>query len=395
MENTATNPQVNDASTLLIKYADNGAIILEKLRDAITSPSKTKRLRTWGIEAAAKMIDRSGPTLKRLESEHPDLIPLRDDAGRRAYSLELINRYRRYAGSLYQRPSGTRAIVCAVTNFKGGAGKTTTAVHLAQKCALTGLRVLAIDLDPQATMTLMFGVIPDLDLEAEDTIASVLVQNPADLPSVIRKTYFTGVDLVPANLCLQDAELQLANVDENNQTALGLHAVERLRAAISAVEDQYDVVVLDCGPNMGTFTLNAVYAATGLLVPIPPAMPDFGSARQFFQSMGQLLARPSFMKSLDFLKVLITRHTGTSEAADVEALIRVNFKESVMHAVTVETVEIERASNDFGGVYESERSRGSKEAFARAITSLDSANEELLEVFRATWARQSLSSVGR
>lgn len=66
-----------------------------------------------------------------------------------------------------------------------------------------------------------------------------------------------------------------------------------------------------------------------------------------------------------------------------------------MHAVTVETVEIERASNDFGGVYESERSRGSKEAFARAITSLDSANEELLEVFRATWARQSLSSVGR
>jgi len=381
---------VQNSAALLQMFARRGAESLQALRSEITNPHEVKTLRMWGIQEAARMVDRSPPTLKKAELEFPELQPARDVAGRRAYDLALINKYRDKLGSRYRRPDGSRPIVCAVTNFKGGAGKSTTAVHLAQRAALDGLRVLAIDLDPQATFTLHFGIIPDLDLDPSDTISHALVVNPADLSEKIVSTYFPGLDLAPANLGLQDAELQLANRDENNESVLGLGPIDRLRAALDSVQGQYDVVLLDCGPNLGVLTLNAINAATGLLIPIPPQMPDFGSARQFFESMSQLLRNPRFARPLDFVKVLISRHTGTTEASKVEALMRINFGEAVMQQVALESVEVERASNAFAGIYES-AARGT-EAYERAYRSIDGAMSELIATFRSTWEAQALAS---
>ena len=250
--------------------------------------------------------------------------------------------------------------------------------------------MLAIDLDPQASFTLLFGLIPDLDVAPEQTISDVLVSNPTMLSQVIQPTYFTGVDLVPANLALQDCELLLGNPEVNSARSSGLTAIQRLDEAIRSVEDAYDVIVIDCGPNLGILTLNAVHAASGLLIPMPPAMADFGSAVMFFQTMATLLANPRFAKPLDFLNILITRHTGSVEAKDTEAMIRLAFKPFVLEQVMVQTVEIERAGNDFGTVYDIEQPRGSGEAYARALKSLDEANGGVLQVFRRVWAEQTI-----
>lgn len=389
-DSSLTNP-----GEVFERCAENGSNFLERLRAQITAPEQRKRMRRWGIQEAARLIGRSPQSIRQLEATGEAWLAQlgdvdKDASGRRSYTLERINRYREHFGTRSRRPPGSSAIRCAVTNFKGGAGKTTTAVHLAQKCALEGLRVLAIDLDPQASFTLLFGMIPDLDVERDQTIGDVLVSNPAMLGEVIQPTYFTGVDLVPANLALQDCEMLLGNPNANEARAIGLSPVERLNEAIRSVEDQYDVIIIDCGPNLGILTLNAVYAASGLLIPMPPAMADFGSAVMFFQTMSILLSNPRFSKTLDFLNILITRHTGSVEAKQTEAMIRLAFSPYVLDSVMVQTVEIERAGNDFGTVYDIEQPRGSAEAYLRAYRSLEEANDGVLQVFRQVWAEQAI-----
>jgi chromosome partitioning protein len=379
------------------RFSDEGERLLGRVRDRVTAPERVKRLRTWGIQEAAEMLGRTPQNLRKMEAPDGKIgqrlgeAP-RDERGRRYYTLERINQYRDLLESRYRRPLGSRSIRCAVVNFKGGAGKTTSCVHLAQKCALEGLSTLAVDLDPQATLTLLFGLIPDLDVEREQTITEVLISNPQMLQEVIRPTYFQGIDLVPANLALQDAELALANPQINQQAQLGLHSIQRLDEALRTVEQNYDVILFDCGPNLGLLTLNAVYAATGMVVPMQPAMADFGSAVLFWQTMATLMESPRFAKPLGFLKVLITRHMGSAEAKQTEAMIRLAFGTHVMESVMVQTVEIERAGNDFGTVYEIHQPRGSAEAYRRAVAALEAVNGELVDVFKGVWQNQAVQT---
>jgi chromosome partitioning protein len=246
---------------------------------------------------------------------------------------------------------------------------------------------LVLDLDPQATLTLFFGLMPDLDVAPEETITDTLIFNPQALRDVVLQTYFTGIDLVPANLALQDAEIALANPQTNNDKQLG-SPVARLASALDMVEDDYDVIVFDCGPNLGLLTLNAAYAASGLIIPMQPAMADFGSSVLFCQTMATLLGDRRFDKPLEFLKVLITRHTGTAEAKNTEAMIRLAFGQDVLDNIMVQTVEIERAANDFGSVYEIQQPRGSAEAYGRAVSALHAVNGEIIEMFKRVWERQ-------
>lgn len=381
-------------------FSAAGTGFLERIRNEVTHPARGKRLRQWGINDAAKLIGRSTQRIREAEAHDPRftataLGPIPKDAyGNRSYSLERINAYRELFGTRPTRPSGSKTIRCPVVNFKGGAGKTTTAVHLAQRCALDGYRVLMIDLDPQASTTLFFGLIADVDVSAEQTVVDALVQNPGELRTCIQPTYFPGIHLIASNLYLQDAELQLSNPELSRASSLGLGAIERLDVAIQSVEDDYDIVIIDCGPNLGILSLNAVRAATGLLIPIQPAMADFGSVVLFFETMATLFSESRFKSSLEFLKVCITRHTGTVEAKNTEAMIRVAFQQYVLDPVMVQTVEVERCFNDFGTVYESERLRGSRDAYNRAIAALDAINGAMVQTFREVWQRQAAANAG-
>lgn len=340
------------------------------------------------------LIGRSAPWIRDAEANDPRFSgpPLnaveRDVSGHRTYSLARINAYRDLIGTRRRKPDGARTIRCAVSNFKGGAGKTTTAVHLAQKCALEGYRVLMIDLDPQATTTLLFGLTADLEIRPEQTIGDCLVENPGEVSSVIMRSYFTGIDLIPANLGLQDAEMLLANPSANLERDIGLNSIERLKAALDSVEDDYDIVVMDCGPNLGMLTLNAIHAASGLLIPMQAMMPDFGSAILYLESMAALMANPRFGHPLEFLRVVITRHTGSAEARKAEAMIRHSFDPYVLTPYTLQTVEVERASNDVGSIYDIQKTRGSPEAYRRALSSFDDVNNAMIEVFEGVWAAQ-------
>jgi chromosome partitioning protein len=379
---------IEDPSSVMSLFQNAGNEMLVRIRDIVTNPYKKKTPRTWGIVDAAKMIGVSTPTLRKIESEDNILGSIhRNESNRRTYTLERINQCRDLFKTRYKRGKNSKPIHIAITNFKGGCAKTTSVAHLAQKCALEGLRVLMIDLDPQGSASFVCGgLIPDLELEYEDTICNALMEDPEDIKNVIRKTHFDGLDIIPANLALQDAELGLPNSEINNVSTLG-SAAYRLKNCLSLISHNYDVIIFDCGPNLGILTINAITAANSIMIPIPPNMFDYAS---FVMLTGTLktLFESLKIKHFDFFRILLSKHSGSSEAVNVENMLRKQFGGYVLSNHMCETIEIARATNDLSTVYEITKPRGSRDAFRRAIDHLDGVNNEMINHFKTIWASQ-------
>ena len=234
------------------KFYKAGNEMLLRVRNYVTSPEKRKKSRTWGAIEAAKMVGVSAPTFRKLLDADPNIPGIVNDQaenGRitKKYTLATINSLRDKANTRYKRPAGSKALTIAVSNLKGGVGKTQTAVDLGKKIAMEGLRTLLLDFDAQGSATLLSsGLIPDLELRYEDTITNILISNPSGIKNVILNTHFDGFDIIPANLAIQDCDLMLPNEKENNHDRLG-SPFTRLLEALKVVKNQYDVILIDCG----------------------------------------------------------------------------------------------------------------------------------------------------
>ena len=148
------------------------------------------------------------------------------------------------------------ARVIAMVNQKGGVGKTTSTINLAAALAEYGRRVLLVDFDPQGALSAGLGVNPhELDL----TVYNVLMDRKVDIRDAIHHTGVENVDLLPANIDLSAAEVQLVNEVAREQV---------LDRALKKVEDDYDVVLIDCQPSLGLLTVNALTAAHGVIIPL-------------------------------------------------------------------------------------------------------------------------------
>ena len=148
------------------------------------------------------------------------------------------------------------ARVIAMVNQKGGVGKTTSTINLAAALAEYGRRVLLVDFDPQGALSAGLGANPhELDL----TVYNVLMDRKVDIRDAIQQTGVDGVDLLPANIDLSAAEVQLVNEVAREQV---------LDRALKSIEDDYDVVLIDCQPSLGLLTVNALTAAHGVIIPL-------------------------------------------------------------------------------------------------------------------------------
>jgi chromosome partitioning protein len=147
--------------------------------------------------------------------------------------------------------------VIAIANQKGGVGKTTTAINLGGALAQLGKRVLCLDLDPQANLTVGLGI----DLNTVDkNIANVLVEPDVSLDSIIRPTKTKNVDVAPATLELSAAEVELFN-------AIGREMALRDNLT-PEIAQRYEYIIIDCPPTLGLLTLNALVAANGVIIPV-------------------------------------------------------------------------------------------------------------------------------
>ena len=380
---------------LMDKFYQAGNKMLLTLRNIVTRPGDRKKPRTWGTVEAAKMVGISAPTFRKLlESNTIDgvVIETTDNGTKiKKYSLTAINMLREKAGTRYQRPINSKPLIVAISNLKGGVGKTETAVDLGKKFAMEGLRALLLDFDAQGTATLISsGLIPDLELKYEDTITNVLISDPSSIQNVILKTHFDGFDIIPANLAIQDCDLILPNEKENNHEQLGSPFI-RLTEALKTIKNQYDVILIDCGPNLGILTLNAIIACDGLIIPIPPSMSDYSSFNMFTATLRNIFRELS-TKKLNYFRILISKHNSSNEALQMENMMREQFGRYILANHMCETVEVPKAANEIGTIYDVSKPRGSREAYRRALQHLDDVNMEIINNFKHIWEIQSNSA---
>jgi chromosome partitioning protein len=189
----------------------------------------------------------------------------------------------------------------ALVNVKGGVGKTTTAVNLAAAFARSGLKVLAVDLDPQGSATTSFGVTRE---EASPSLADVLL-GQAEASEAIRETRIEGISLLPASLRLAGADLALARKHEPDKL---------LKRALSPVRRRYDVIVLDCPPGLSILTTNALVAADAYIVPLLPHHLDMEALGGFLEALSGLKERIGKLPEL--LGILLTQVDHRTQVTD-------------------------------------------------------------------------------
>jgi chromosome partitioning protein len=384
----------DNPADLMDKFYQAGNKTLLLLRNYTTSPQTKKAPRAWGSVHASKMVKVSHPTFMKLIKDNKDKMPgiIHPDISKKKkshakYTLEAINYLRDKAKTRYCRPEGSLPFIIAVSNLKGGVGKTATAVDLGKKIAIEGLRSLLIDFDAQGTATLLSsGLIPDLEIDYESTITNTLIKYPKDIHKIIVKTHFDGFDIIPANLAIQDCDLILPNNKENNRNLLG-SPFYRLKSVLEKIQDNYDVILIDCGPNLGILTLNAVIACNGIIIPIPPSMSDYSSFITYTATLRNLFKEMED-KKLDYLRIILSKHNGNNEACQMENMMREQFGGYILSRHMCETVEVSKAANEIGTIYDISKPRGSREAYRRATQHLDEVNMEIINNFKAIWRNQ-------
>lgn len=376
---------------------------LQAISEALFPPTASKTLRRFTSGEAAKLIGVSDSTLRKMtlagEGPQPDV----SSNGRRLYSLRQLNELRALLAAsargreahdfLPRRRENEHLQVIAVTNFKGGSGKTTTSVHLAQYLALQGYRVLALDLDPQASMSAMLGVMPETDVRSNETLYAAIRYDEERRPlsEVVRKTYFDGLDLIPGNLELMEFEhttpRALMRGSRDGESVFFM----RVAKALEDVAEHYDVVVLDCPPQLGYLTLSGLCAATSMIVTVHPQMLDVASMSQFLLMTHDLLSvvrEAGGELNYDFIRYLLTRYEPQdAPQTKVAALLRNLFDDHVMINAMVKSAAVSDAGLTKQTLYEIGRENLTRSTYDRAMEALDAVNGEVETLIRQAWGR--------
>lgn len=400
----AHEPQTSvDADETIGAHAELLSSQLQALSEAIFPPTAKKSLRRFTSGEAARLMRISDSTLRKMSLAGEGPQPETTSNGRRLYTLGQINEIRHMLASgtrgreavdfVPHRRGPEHLQVLAVTNFKGGSGKTTTSAHLAQYLALQGYRVLAIDLDPQASLSALLGVMPETDVAANETLYAAIRYDEArrSLRDVVRKTYFDGLDLVPGNLELMEFEHTTPRALMNAaKTGDGIFFA-RVASALEEVADDYDVVVLDCPPQLGFLTLGGLCAATAMVITVHPQMLDVASMSQFLLMTRDLLGvvrDAGGRLQYDFIRYLLTRYEPQDgPQTKVSALLRNLFGDHVLTNPMVKSAAVSDAGLTKQTLYEIGRENLTRSTYDRAMEALDSVNSEIEQLMKTAWGR--------
>lgn len=408
------------------------------IRRQTFSPEHQKTLRrfsSWEVSELIFGINQS--TFRGRLAADPSLPggEVEPDGRQRWFSLEEINELRRRVkisrkSLMPPRPADKRAVRVAVANFKGGAGKSTVALHLAHAAALDGYRVLLVDFDPQATLSHSMGL---SDVAEEYTVWGIMARDliretdrmnagasgaasGAALPQrkipdsirqmgldglrhgdFIKPTAWSTIDIVPS--CANAAFVEFASAQYRHLNPEWSFFASVSRYLDGLGDDDYDLVLFDCPPAIGYQSMNAVFAADMLYIPSGPGYWEYDSTTSFIGQLAEALedlsvgfdgtfpaGKIGLPKAFLDIRFLMTRYEPGNELhrAMLEAFRKV-FGDHVLENPVEMTRAVEQSGRFLSSVYEIDYREMTRETWRRARASFDRAYLEFRGCLQAVW----------
>lgn len=374
----------------LIATSNRVAAVIESVRSTMLAPDARKTPATFTTNQVATIcgLQKAQMDYRLKKGELP--VGQTENNRRRKFSLEETRIWARTERSKMMRPKDAEAITIAVANFKGGVTKTTTAVTLAQGLSLRGHNVLVIDTDPQGSMTTLFGLLPDVDVTDEQTILGLCYGTELSIDYAIIPTYWSGIDIVPANLALYSAEFALPSRQKSEGS---FEFWNVLNHGIDTARTKYDVIILDTSPSLSYLTINALLASDGLIMPLPPSTLDFTSSGQFWNLFNDLTANlvtnRGKTKAFDFVDVLLARVDSNDTSSNVvREWITAGYANMVLPVEIPKTALTASASAEFGTVYDTDPATISARTYRRAFDAYERVVELVEGQIQTAWKRQ-------
>ncbi len=242
--------------------------------------------------------------------------------------------------------------VIAITNQKGGVGKTTTSVNLSAALAYMGKKVLLIDIDPQANATQGIGIDRSL---LELSVYNAITQS-VPLNRIILPTDVEGLDIVPANIDLAGVDIELSQVKSGRE--------QRLKKALDIEKDKYDYVIIDCPPALGLLNTNALTASDTVLIPVQCEYYALEGLTQLLNTI--LLTQKVFNEDLTIEGVLLTMlDSRTNLGTEVSQEVRKYFKEKVYDTVIPRNIKLSEAPSEGLNIFDYDKTSEGAKAYAR------------------------------
>lgn len=365
--------------------------VLSRIRREAMTNHGQKEGPTFTLARAAELVHRSPDSIRTFEKD--GRLPKRppDKQRHAAYTLKDLNHMREVFETKPWRAPGDEPAIISVANFKGGVGKSTIAQHLSQYFAMKGYRVLVIDCDSQASTTLMFGYIPDIDLTEQDTLYAYFHEPDLGVEYLIRKTHFDGLDLIPANLKLYNLEYEIA---AHLARSRSFDIIDSLSDAIELVKDNYDIIILDPPPALGMVSMAALQAANSMVIPIPPSLMDFAStasfldmARSTMEALEKVGARSK--PAYKWIKLAPSRVDENAITHQFKEIMTAVYGDSMLKASLVASAAIGNANAQLKTVYEMDRSSTSPRTLARILDHLESVFSEIEQCVLDSWSSKA------
>lgn len=374
----------------LINVSNRVTAVINSVRGTMLSPDSAKKAPTFTVGQIAAICEVDTPTItyRMKKGELPSSS--QEEPGRtRRFSLGDARACARTVRRKRIRPEGAEAKTIVVANFKGGVTKSTTAVTLAQGLSLRGHNVLVIDSDPQGSLTTLFGILPDVDVNDDQTLLPLCMGSEISIDYAIRPTYWDGIDIVPATLALYSAEYALPSRQKAESSFEFWNVINN---AIDTARTKYDVIIIDTSPSLSYLTINALLAADGLIMPLPPSTLDFTSSGQFWnlfnELIGNLITSRGKSKSFDFVNVLLSKvDSNDASSSVVREWITAAYANLVLPVEIPKTSVTGNASAEFGTVYDTNKATINPRTYRRAYDAYERVVSLVEEQVNTAWRR--------
>jgi len=376
----------------LMIIADRAQGTLTRLRDDLLEPWPRKAPPTITGARLAKLCKIDGKQLNYLcRKGEISAGDLKGNGRSREFSLSEAQEIIRKIGPYKRRPEGADGIVICVGNFKGGVGKTTLTVAMAQAFTQHGHSVCLIDLDPQASTTTLMGYVPDAEVTEEMTVMPVVYGEQSDLSYAPIQSYWDGIDLIPSSPSLFGADYFLPN---KQSAEPDFQFWKVLDLAMEPIRKKYDIVIIDTPPTLSYLAIASFMATDGMVIPLPPETLDYASSTQFFRQFAELFktlrSSKSVQKQFEFIKIVLSKVKQSAQTTDVvKSWIKQTYHELLGTAEILETDLVKNASAEFKTLYDLTTYDGSVKTYNRAIEAFDSVVDELEIEVQNAWAHRS------